>query len=129
MTMRTLSWLDFELAVEAIEERFDGVQFSGVHGIPRGGLVLAVTLSHRLELPLLSSAEPGCLLVDDVYETGLTLEPYRQLENCTTLVWLSKVKPQWWQAVDVTETDEWIVFPWENAAAAALDEQLYRASR
>ena len=129
MTMRTLSWLDFELAVEAIEERFDGVQFSGVHGIPRGGLVLAVTLSHRLELPLLSSAEPGCLLVDDVYETGLTLEPYRQLENCTTLVWLSKVKPQWWHAVDVTETDEWIVFPWENAAAAALDEQLYRASR
>ena len=129
MTMRTHSWLDFELAVDAIEERFDGVQFSGVHGIPRGGLVLAVTLSHRLELPLLSIAEPGCLLVDDVYETGLTLEPYRQLENCTTLVWLSKVKPQWWQAVDVTETDEWIVFPWENAAAAALDEQLYRASR
>jgi hypoxanthine phosphoribosyltransferase len=128
-TMRTLTWQDFERTVDTIVERCQGQRFCGVHGSPRGGLVLAVTLSHRLDLPLLSSAQPGCLLVDDVYETGLTLEPYRQLENCTTMVWLSKVEPQWWQAVDVTETDEWIVFPWENAAAAALDEQLYRASR
>ena len=128
-TMRTLSWQDFELAVEVIVERCQGRPLSGVHGIPRGGLVLAVALSHRLDLPLLARAEPGCLLVDDVYETGRTLEPYRQLETCTTVVWISKVEPQWWQAVDVAETDEWIVFPWENAAAAARDEQLYRASR
>ena len=95
--MRTLTWQDFERAVDTIVERFQGQRFCGVHGIPRGGLVLAVTLSHRLDLPLLSSAQPGCLLVDDVYETGLTLEPYRQLENCTTMVWLSKVEPQWWR--------------------------------
>ena len=127
--MLTLSWQDFERAVEAIVERCHGRHFCGVHGIPRGGLVLAVSLSHRLDLPLLSSAEPGCLLVDDVYETGLTLEPYRRLENSTTVVWMSKVEPLWWQAVDVTQTNEWIVFPWENAAAAELDQQLYRASR
>lgn len=113
--MRTLTWHDFDAAVEAIVERCHKQTFCGVHGIPRGGLVLAVTLSHRLDLPLLSNAAPGCLLVDDVYETGLTLEPYRELEACT--------------AVEQTESDEWIVFPWENAAAAARDEQLYRASR
>jgi hypoxanthine phosphoribosyltransferase len=127
--MRTLTWQDFERAVDAIVERCQGQRFCGVHGIPRGGLVLAVTLSHRLDLPLLSSAQPGCLLVDDVYETGLTLEPYRELEHCTAVVWLSKVEPQWWQAVEVTESNEWIVFPWESAAAAVLDEQLYRTSR
>jgi xanthine phosphoribosyltransferase len=127
--MRTLTWQDFDLAVDAIVARCQHQHFCGVHGIPRGGLVLAVSLSHRLDLPLLSNAQSGCLLVDDVYETGLTLEPYRELEHCTAVVWVSKVEPQWWQAVEHTKTDEWIVFPWENAAAAAVDEQLYRASR
>lgn len=127
--MRTLSWHEFDQAVAAIADRCHGQNFSGIHGIPRGGLVLAVCLSHRLELPLLSAPEPGCLLVDDVYETGLTLAPYRELVDCTTVVWVSKAKPQWWQAVEVTSSQEWIVFPWENAAAAAADEQLYRASR
>ena len=127
--MRHLGWHEFELAVNSITEQCRDAPFTGVFGIPRGGLVLAVTLSHRLNLPLLQSAQPGCLLVDDVYETGLTLEPYRQLENCTAMVWVSKAVPQWWKAVEVVQSSEWIVFPWESAAAAAADEQAYRASR
>ncbi|MBM5806523.1 MAG: phosphoribosyltransferase [Cyanobacteria bacterium M_surface_10_m2_179] len=127
--MRNLGWREFEQAVDGIAAQCRGGSFSGVFGIPRGGLVLAVTLSHRLELPLLESAQPGCLLVDDVYETGLTLEPYRNLQDCTAMVWVSKQEPQWWQAVEVVESSEWIVFPWESAAAAAADEQAYRASR
>lgn len=127
--MRNLTWDEFDLAVHGIAERCRDASFTGVFGIPRGGLVLAVSLSHRLNLPLLSSAKPGCLLVDDVYETGLTLEPYRQLEHSTAMVWVSKAEPQWWQAVEVVQSSEWIVFPWESAAAAAADEQAYRASR
>jgi hypoxanthine phosphoribosyltransferase len=69
------------------------------------------------------------LVVDDVYETGLTLAPYRQLEGSQVVVWISKAEPQWWQAVEVVESSEWIVFPWENPSMAAVDEQQYRASR
>ena len=127
--MRSLSWQEFEHAVDSIAARLGGRSHSGVYGIPRGGLVLAVTLSHRLELPLLAQAEPGCLLVDDVYETGRTLEAYRHVADCTALVWVSKVMPQWWQAVEVVSTNEWIVFPWESAAQATADERAYRASR
>jgi xanthine phosphoribosyltransferase len=127
--MRQLSWFEFDQAVNAIVDRVAQQHISGIHGIPRGGLVLAVALSHRLDQPLLPSPEPGCLLVDDVYETGLTLAPYRELAGCTTVVWVSKAEPQWWQAVEITDSREWIVFPWENAAAAAADEQMYRASR
>jgi hypoxanthine phosphoribosyltransferase len=91
--------------------------------------VLAVALSHRLDLPLLQTPQPGCLLVDDVYETGLTLAPHRELADARVVVWVSKVEPQWWQAVEVMSSSEWLVFPWEDAAAASADEAAYRASR
>lgn len=125
--MRALSWQAFDQAVERIAR--DATGFSGVFGIPRGGLVLAVALSHRLELPLLHQVRPGCLVVDDVYETGLTLAPYQHLDNSRVVVWISKVEPQWWHAVEVTASSEWIVFPWENPAAAAADAQRYRNTR
>jgi len=104
----------------------DGLSISAICGIPRGGLVLAVALSHRLELPLLSEPQPGCLVVDDVFETGRTLAPHRELERSTLLVWISKAEPLWWQAVEVDPSPEWIVFPWENAERAAVDERRYR---
>ena len=78
---------------------------------------------------LLEQPEPACLVVDDVYETGRTLEPYRDLERVRHMVWVSKAEPLWWQAVEVTDSAEWIVFPWESASAAAADEAVYRASR
>ena len=128
-TLRQLSWDDFDRAVQHIAVRCAGRRFSGIHGIPRGGLCLAVALSHRLELPLLADPRPGCLLVDDVYETGLTLEAHRQLPDAQAVVWISKAEPQWWLAVEVTSAADWIVFPWEDPEAAASDERLYRASR
>ena len=102
--MRHLSWHDFDRAVETIAASCREAEHSGIHGIPRGGLVLAVALSHRLELPLLEQPEPACLVVDDVYETGRTLETYRDLERVRHMVWVSKAEPLWWQAVEVTDS-------------------------
>ena len=127
--MRLLSWQDFDRAVQRIAQLYGDRRFSGVHGLPRGGLVLAVSLSHRLELPLLQAPQPGCLVVDDVYETGRTLAPHRQVEGAELLVWISKVEPIWWQAVEVRTDPEWIVFPWEDSARAAEEERRYRESR
>jgi hypothetical protein len=56
--MHVLTWHDFDRAVASIAERLHGRRFRGVHGLPRGGLVLAVSLSHRLELPLLPDPPP-----------------------------------------------------------------------
>ena len=127
--MRLLSWEDFDRAVWHIAGSCEEGSLSGIYGIPRGGLCLAVALSHRLQLPLLPRAQPGCLLVDDVYETGLTLEVYRDLPNTRAVVWISKANPNWWHAVEVVDSSEWIVFPWESVTAASADELLYRASR
>lgn len=69
------------------------------------------------------------MLVDDVCETGLTLEAHRQLPEAQAVVWISKAEPQWWHAVEVTSSSDWIVFPWELQADAAADERRYRSSR
>ena len=45
------------------------------------------------------------------------------------MVWVSKRPPEWWDAVVVTDSSEWLLFPWENAAQARADEQIYRTSR
>ena len=57
-SMHMLTWHDFDRAVASIAERLHGRCFRGVHGLPRGGLVLAVSLSHRLELPQLLDPQP-----------------------------------------------------------------------
>ena len=51
-----------------------------VAGVPRGGLILAVLLSHQLGIPLVyvEEATPSTLLVDDLADTGETLLEYRK---------------------------------------------------
>ena len=125
--MRQLTWAEFDAAVGVIAARFEG-RVSGVYGLPRGGLPLAVALSHRMRVPLLQAPEPWALVVDDVYETGRTLEPFRG-EPWLVAVWMSKAAPTWWEAAEVVSSSEWLVFPWEDPAAAQSDEETYRASR
>jgi hypoxanthine phosphoribosyltransferase len=128
--MRELTWQQFDLAVSALAERFQDRSIPGIYGVPRGGLCLAVALSHALELPLLMAPESRCLIVDEVFETGQTLSVLRQQwPDAAFAVWVSKISPAWWEAVDVTNSQEWLVFPWENLQRARADERLFRASR
>lgn len=127
--MRHLTWYQFDEAVHRIASMFKGRTLSGVYGFPRGGLCLAVALSHHLNMPLLDAIKPSCLVVDDIYETGVTLSQALQVEGCECVVWISKAAPTWWKAVEVNPDPEWIVFPWENPAQATTDEDAYRASR
>lgn len=128
--MRELTWQQFDQVVSALAERFQDRSFPGIYGVPRGGLCLAVALSHALELPLLMAPKASCLIVDEVFETGQTLTALRQQwPDAAFAVWVSKIPPTWWEAVDVTNSQEWLVFPWENLQRARADEQLFRASR
>jgi len=127
--MLQLSWIQFDLAVETITERYGSRSFAGVYGVPRGGVCLAVALSHALSLPWLPEPKDGCLVVDDVYETGQTLRAICEQVDATFVVWMSKCAPEWWDAATTISADEWLVFPWENVDLAVEDEGRYRASR
>ena len=128
--MRELTWKQFDAVVSTIAERCRDRCCPGVYGVPRGGMCLAVALSHAMDLPLLLFPEPRCLIVDEVVETGQTLKDlHLQFPDAVFAVWVSKCSPTWWEAVEVTNSQEWLVFPWENLPRARADEQAYRASR
>ena len=128
--MKRLSWHQFDRAVTLMAAHFAMSDCSGVFGVPRGGLCLAVALSHALERPLLLEPAADALIVDDVYETGQTLESLRaQFPSASFAVWVSKRSPCWWYAAEVTQDQEWLLFPWENQLKSSDDEQNYRASR
>ena len=128
--MKELSWQQFDQAVSSLAEQFMGRGCSGVFGVPRGGLCLAVALSHALERPLLLEPAADALIVDDVYETGRTLKALReQFPDASFAVWVSKCQPRWWTTVEVSSANDWLIFPWESRERAAADERVYRSSR
>tara|TARA_B100000700_G_C14938858_1_gene805725 strand:+ start:296 stop:682 length:387 start_codon:yes stop_codon:yes gene_type:complete len=127
--MKKLSWVEFDECVRSIYKQCKTKQFKGVYGFPRGGLCLAVALSHRLNLPLLDKPQNNSLIVDDIYETGYTLDRIKCLKGIETHVWVSRKEPSWWKAYFYYKEKDWIVFPWENINCAVNDRNLYSKSR
>ena len=127
--MIKLDWIEFDECVYSIYKQCKKKKFQGVYGFPRGGLCLAVALSHSLGLPLLDEPKNNSLIVDDIYDTGHTLEKIKHIKDSETHVWISKNKPTWWNCYRYIKDNEWIIFPWENINSADKDRDLYYKSR
>jgi len=123
------TWSEFDKSVDHIANKCKFLEFSGVYGVPRGGLCLAVALSHKLNVNLISEPIKNSLIVDDIYETGVTLNTFKSIEGATFYVLISKVKPTWWNSVNISKTNEWIVFPWENNMNIQKDRNEYIKKR
>ena len=123
------TWSEFDKSVEQIAKRCRFNDFSGVYGVPRGGLCLAVALSHKLKIELISEPIKNSLIVDDVYETGITLTSFKDIEGATFFVLFSKIKPSWWNTVFISKKNQWIVFPWENTLNSKSDRKEYIKKR
>ena len=127
--MNKLNWIEFDQCVYSIYKQCKDKRFQGVYGFPRGGLCLAVALSHSLELPLLEEPKNNSLIVDDIYDSGQTLEKIKHIKGSETYVWISKKKPTWWISYKYIKDNEWIIFPWENINTADDDRDKYSKSR
>ena len=127
--MNHFTWSQFDESVEHIYNKCKFIEFSGIYGVPRGGLCLAVALSHKLKINLISKPIKNALIVDDVYETGMTLNTFKNIEGAMFFVLFSKIKPTWWNTVFISKKREWIVFPWENTLTSKIDREEYIKKR
>ena len=127
--IKYFTWSEFDESVEQIANKCKFFKFSGVYGVPRGGLCIAVALSHKLKINLISEPTKNSLIVDDVYETGITLNNYKDIEGAMFFVLFSKIKPTWWNTIYISGKREWIVFPWENNLNSQTDRNEYIKKR
>jgi hypoxanthine phosphoribosyltransferase len=123
------TWSEFDNSVKQIANKCRFKEFSGIYGVPRGGLCLAVALSHKLKIELISEPIKNSLIVDDVYETGLTLTSFKDIEGAMFFVLFSKVKPTWWNTVFISDKSQWVVFPWENKLNSKNDREEFFKKR
>lgn len=114
-----ISWEETEKLVKALAKKIDKDKIENIYGVPRGGLVVAVILSHLLKKPLVQQIErtfKKTLFVDDLTDTGLTLGHIekvlgRQIISATLFHnRKSTYEPTYYVK---TKPSEWIEFVWE----------------
>jgi hypoxanthine phosphoribosyltransferase len=126
--MLRLTWADFDEAVAKLARRISRTSSRHLYGVPRGGLCLAVALSHATGIPLAIEPGPNCVIVDDIADTGTTL---RQFEG-QKLVWVFRPRSlvNVRAALRLTlDDDRWVLFPWEKESNADKDRDRYAFRR
>ena len=121
-----LDWNDIDNLIGVIVEKVytEYPNIDSVHGIARGGLIPAVLLSHALDLPYSQTIGKDTLVIDDICDTGKTLEKapgiyhavlhYKKSASFTPNIYATTVG------------DDWIVYPWESEDSEAIQDYLVK---
>ena len=130
---RFIEWRDIDEAIErlAINIAISKIEIAAVGGLPRGGLIPAVMLSHTLNIPFVSQAniagvDGNILIVDDICDSGKTLKRFKFEDNVYTATIYYKSAAEyephfWWKLV---QSNEWIVYPWEREDSKTIQDYL-----
>jgi len=121
-----LSWDDVETVVDKLCHFIprDVSIVDSVHGISRGGLVPATLVSHRTGLPYVDVIGPNTLVIDDIADSGKTLEEYPGAWKGVLYykVKTSSFTPNIWG--ELHEGEEWLIFPWEKYNSPSIQDYL-----
>lgn len=129
MKLKQYNWKDFDDAVRKLTFRIKAIKgATAIYGEARGGLCLAVALSHHTGLPLTNKAGKGVVWIDDIADKGHTLMQ-AQGDGCIArFVWVQKKhNPIPVPSVLTVPSQCWVVFPWEDVTKAEQDFHSYNA--
>lgn len=118
--------LDWKTTLEMINKLAHQIEASGfnfdyIYGIPRGGLIPAVILSHKLKIEMtddhrykwVENTDPRVLFIDDISDIGETLEDFKTCDVATLHIRHdTKFKPNFF--VEEIKDNTWIQYPWET---------------
>ncbi|MDA9111974.1 phosphoribosyltransferase family protein [bacterium] len=131
-----IKWKELDKQVSYLSKKIKNVDY--VVGIPRGGLILAVMMSHRLNIKHMSIDhlekleefdlninKKNILIVDDISDSGHTLKHYKKQGYTTATLDVRNTtvtKPDYY--CNWLETTDWIVYPWEKKDSKTIQNYL-----
>ena len=126
-----VTWDEMENLVDELCDKIPDGVYEGIYAIPRGGLIIGVMMSHKLGLPMVDRLQSWYgkkfLIVDDIADTGKTLEKmraevYKEAHTATIHYHKqSSVEPSYWVE---EKGDDWIVYPWEKNDSEEIQDYL-----
>lgn len=122
----TVRWGDVEERCTHIADHWQQQRraFTGVYGPPRGGCAPAAFVAQLLELPVLDDACGGCLVVDDLIDSGATLQPFADFGYATDALFRKRWSPAHLAPSARDVGDAWITLPWEHNEVPTFDAAL-----
>ena len=124
-----LTWNDINSLVDKLANEVSQAPVPPryITGLPRGGLIPAVMLSHKLNIPFVNisliRALPAVdmLIVDDIADSGETLEQYKRYPTAVLHYKLQSEHIPTFFATEIDDTD-WIVYPWEREDSETIQD-------
>jgi hypoxanthine phosphoribosyltransferase len=121
-----MSWGDIDYLIDILCEKIitDLPNIDSVFGITRGGLIPAVMISHKLDLPYSDVMLPNTLVVDDIADTGHTLN---NIVGCYTATLHYKPHTSCFKPDIYAQThngNEFIYYPWETENSEPIADYL-----
>ena len=133
-----ITWKQVEQGIDTIvKDLLEHTEIDYVVGIPRGGLIIAVMISHRLGVKHmtidhlekleefdLDIDKKRILIVDDISDSGQTLKRFRKdyttatLDVRNTTIAVPQFYANWLDNAD------WIVYPWERKDSNTIQDYL-----
>jgi len=125
MTKQYLTWEQIDEAVDNLANQIkeSKIYVAGIHGLPRGGLIPAVMLSHRLGVPLTLKLDKYALIVDDICDSGETIQYYIGSRlPVATIHYKSTAKAEPTFHAVAADDNIWYVYPWETTDSKTIQD-------
>jgi len=85
------------------------------YAVPRGGIPAALAVAKHLDLEMVDTVEEAEIVIDDLIDTGATLERYAGKP------FFALIDKRTWN-----HGDEWLVWPWEGDAVGGIEDNIRR---
>lgn len=117
-------WDDITILVDELCSTIatSGVQIKSITGIERGGLIPAVMISHKLNIPYTTKINKDTLVVDDICDSGETLK--NMVAGYTATLHYKKTASFTPDFYSKEVGEEWIVYPWERTDSETIQDYL-----